>query len=38
MISKRSFCIILENIKNIEKKFGHLEKFIGHSICESDFF
>ena len=38
MISKKSFCIILENIKNIEKKIDHLEKFLGHSICESDFF
>ena len=38
MISKKSFCIILENIKNIEKKYDHHEKFLGHDICESDFF
>ena len=38
MISKKSFCIILENVKNIDKKFDHLEKFIGQPICESDFY
>lgn len=38
MITKDCFCKILENIKNIEKKFKHLEDFIGQPICECDFY
>ena len=38
MITKAAFCRILENVKNIEKKFEHLEKFIGQPICECDFY
>jgi hypothetical protein len=29
---------LVENVKNIEKKFKHLEDFIGQSICECDFY
>lgn len=38
MITKDCFCRILENVKNIEKKFKHLEDFIGQPICECDFY
>ena len=38
MIAKAAFCRILENVKNIEKKFKHLEDFIGQPICECDFY
>ena len=38
MITKLAFCGILENVKNIEKKFKHLEDFIGQPICECDFY
>ena len=38
MITKVAFCKILENVKNIEKKFKHLEAFIGQPICECDFY
>lgn len=38
MITKTTFCNILENVKNIEKKFKHLEAFIGQPICECDFY
>ena len=38
MITKVAFCRILENVKNIEKKFKHLEDFIGQPICECDFY
>ena len=38
MITKDGFCRILENVKNIEKKFKHLEDFIGQPICECDFY
>ena len=38
MITKIGFCRILENVKNIEKKFKHLENFIGQPICECDFY
>lgn len=38
MITKAAFCSILENVKNIEKKFKHLENFIGQPICECDFY
>ena len=38
MITKAAFCSILENVKNIEKKFKHLEDFIGQPICECDFY
>lgn len=38
MITKDCFCKILENVKHIEKKFEHLENFIGQPICECDFY
>ena len=38
MITKDCFCKILENVKNIEKKFEYLENFIGQPICECDFY
>ena len=38
MMNKNCFCRILENVKNIEKKFKHLEDFIGQPICECDFY
>ena len=38
MITKDCFCKILETVKNIEKKFEHLENFIGQPICECDFY
>lgn len=38
MISKNFFCSLLNKIKNIEKKFDYLEKFLGQPICECDFY
>lgn len=38
MISKKFFCDLLDTVKNIEKKFEHLEKFLGQPICECDFY
>jgi hypothetical protein len=38
MVTKDCFCRILENVQNIEKKFKHLEDFIGQPICECDFY
>ena len=38
MITKLAFCKILENVKNIDKKFEHLENFVGQPICECDFY
>ena len=38
MISKKFFCDLLNAVKNIEKKFKHLEDFIGQPICECDFY
>ena len=38
MISKKLFCGLLNTVRNIEKKFDHLEKFLGQPICECDFY
>lgn len=37
-MTKKTFCTIMDNIRNIEKKFEYLENFLGQPICESDFF
>lgn len=38
MISKTFFCDLLRIVEKVEKKFDHLEKFLGHPICECDFY